>query len=117
MAFTNRGKELAMSVGIKSASRYISLHLANGTELSGHGYARKEITTAQMVVANTGVITGPTNLEIYEANDGSAQQAAKVALYDASSAGNQILEPEDIPSPPDAPENGQSFRLTLTINP
>ena len=52
MALTDRGKELAMSVGIASATRYISLHLAAGTELSGHGYARKAVAASEMTVAS-----------------------------------------------------------------
>ena len=115
--FTNRGLQQAMSVGIASSTRYISLHLTNDTELSGHGYARASISTAQMTVSSAGVITGPSNHEIYTANDGSAQQAQQVALYDAASGGNQLLSPEAITSPPAAPVNGQAFRLTLTLNP
>ena len=106
-----------MSVGIASATRYISLHLASGVELSGNGYARRAITTQQMEVSSAGVITGPTNLSIYTGEDGSAQQAAQVALYDADAAGSQIYEPENITSPPAAPEEGQAFLLTLTLNP
>ena len=117
MAFTNKGKELAMKEGIASQTRYISLHLTNNTELSGHGYARKAITSGQMSVASTGVVTGPADLEIYEANDGSAQRAQKVALYDSRTGGNQLLTPEAITSPPAAPINGQAFALTLTITP
>ena len=51
MALTNRGKQQAMSVGIASTTRYISLHLTNNTELSGHGYARKSISPSQMTVS------------------------------------------------------------------
>ena len=116
MALTDRGLELAMT-GISIATRYISLHLSNGTELSGHGYARRGITTAQMSVSSAGVITGPTNLEIYTANDDSAQDAAQVGLYDAASGGNQIFTPENLDNDVPAPVNGQSFRLTLTLNP
>ena len=118
MAFTDRGKELAMSVGIASATRYISLHLTNGTELAAHGYARKAITAAEMSTSNAGVITGPANFEIYTANDGTAQRAQQNAVYDALTGGSQILEPEALTGTiPAAPVDGQAFRLTLTINP
>ena len=117
MAFTNTGKNLAMR-GIAGATRYIALHLADDTELVGHGYARKAITAAEMAVSASGVITGPQNFGIYTANDDTAQQARKVSLYDAANGGNQILEPEaltgDVPA---APVNGQEFRLSLTIDP
>ena len=85
MAFTNRGLQQAMTTGINSTTRYLSLHLTNNTELSGHGYARASITTAQMSASNAGVITGPTNHPIYTANDATAQRAMRVALYDAAS--------------------------------
>ena len=71
-----------------------------------------------MTVSNAGVITGPTNLEIYVANDDAAQQAQRVALYDASTGGNQLFEPEAIDAPiPNAPVDGQALRFTLTLNP
>ena len=118
MAYTDRGKEIVQSVGLASATRYISLHVTNGDELADHGYARKAITAANMSVANDGVVTGPTNLEIYTADDGSAQRAHQCALYDAAAAGNQILEPESLTGTvPAAPVDGQAFRLTLTMNP
>ena len=118
MAFTNRGLQQAMSVGIASATRYISLHLTNGTELSGHGYVRKSLTTAQMTLSAAGVITGPANLGIYTASDSAAQRAQQCALYDAASSGNQLLQPENLTGTvPAAPVNGQEFRLSLTINP
>ena len=117
MAFTNEGLAEVMESGLASATRYIALFSDASTQLSGHGYARASITTAQMSVSNAGVITGPTNHEIYTADDASAVQATHVALYDAATGGNQLLEPEAITSPPIAPVNGQAFRLTLTINP
>ena len=117
MALTNRGKQLAMSVGIASATRYISFQLANGTELSGHGYARKSISTAQMTVSSAGVITGPTNLECWTASDASAQNPGQVALHDSLTGGDQIYEPEDLTTDVAAPASGQSVRLTLTLNP
>ena len=116
MAFTNRGKQLALSTGIASATRYIALHLANDTELSGHGYSRAALTAAEMTVSAAGVLTGPANKQIYTANDGSAQRAMKVSLYDAATSGNQIAEPEDITSPPIAPVDGQAFQLSLTLS-
>ena len=118
MALTDRGKELAMGVGIASATRYISLHLTNGTELSGHGYARKAITMAEMSVSNAGVITGPANFEIYTADDATAQRAQQCALYDAAAGGGEVFEPEALTGTiPAAPVNGQAFRLSLTMNP
>ena len=118
MALTDRGKQVTMESGLASATRYISLHLANDTELSGHGYARKAITSDEMTVSSTGIITGPNNFGIYTANDGSAQRAQKVGMYDAASAGNQLLEPEALTGTvPAAPVNGQEFRLSLTISP
>ena len=118
MALTNRGKQQAMSVGIASTTRYISFHLTSNAELSGHGYARKSISAGQMTVSNAGVITGPSNLEIYVASDGSAQRAQRVALYDASTGGNRLFDPEAIDTPiPAAPVEGQGFRFTLTLNP
>ena len=117
MAFTDRGKQQAMSVGIASATRYISLHLADGTELNGHGYSRAAITTAQMTVNAAGVITGPANHPVYTANDGAAQRAIQLGLYASSAGADQLMGPENITSPPAAPVNGQEFRINLTINP
>ena len=118
MAYTDKGLETVQSVGTASATRYISLHLTDDSELSDHGYARKAITAAQMSVATDGVITGPADHPIYTADDDSAQRAQKVALYDAETGGNQLLEPEAIDATiPAAPVDGQEFRLTLTLNP
>ena len=97
--------------------RYISLHLADGTELSGHGYARKSINHSQLTVAATGIATGPTDFEIYTASDATAQDADQWALYDASTGGNQIYEPEDFTTDVGAPGNGQTVRLTPIFNP
>ena len=123
MALTNRGKQQAMSVGIASKTRYISLHLANDTELTkDHGYARKAITAAQMAVSNAGVITSPANFGIYTADDNSAERAVKVGLYESAAGNDQLFEPEnldgvDTDDHPLAPVNGQEFRLSLTLNP
>ena len=117
MALTNEGKKLAMEEGVLNGTRYISLHLSTGTELSGHGYARKAITLNQWTVAANGQAVGPTALDIYTANDGSAQDADQVALYDASTGGNQIFTPETLTTDVGAPQNGQTFRLTLTLTP
>ena len=117
MALTNRGKELAMSVGIASATRYISCHLSSGNELAGHGYARKAITNAQMTVAATGVITLPVNLPLWTASDGSAQNPDQWAVYDALTGGAQVFEPQDFTTDVAAPGNGQAVRLTGVLNP
>lgn len=117
MAFTNKGKEVVMSEGLDSRSRYAALHLTNNTELAGHGYARKELTPAMMAVSATGVIT-VARFEFYTANDASAQRAQKVSIYDAATGGNQLMTPEAIAATiPPAPENGQTLRLALTLNP
>ena len=114
---TDRGKQQAMSVGIASATRYISFHLTNDTELSGHGYARKSLTAAQQTVSSAGVITGPTDLECWTASDARAQDPSKVALYDALTGGNQLFEPETLTTDVAAPANGQAVRISLTLNP
>ena len=118
MAFTNLGKQKVMEEGLKGAARFISLHLTNNTELSGHGYARKEVAANQMMVSNTGVVTFPANLAIYTATDSSAQRAQKVGLYNSSSGGDALMDPEVLTGTiPPAPERDQEFRLSLTINP
>lgn len=120
MALTNRGKRYAMEQGVFPSSgtnRYISLHLANDTELAGHGYARAAINHAQLTVAATGIATGPTNHEIYTASDATAQDADKWALYDALAGGAQIYDPEDFTTDVAAPVNGQAVRLTPIFNP
>ena len=120
MALTNRGKRYAMEQGVfpdSNANRYISLHLSNNNELAGHGYARAAINHAQLTVAATGIATGPTNHEIYTANDATAQDANRWALYDALTGGNQIYEPEDFSTDVAAPVNGQAVRLTPIFNP
>ena len=120
MALTNRGKQYAMEVGVfpdDDTNRYISLHLANSTELSGHGYARAAINHSQLTIAATGIATGPTNHPIYTASDATAQNADEWALYDALTAGNQIYEPEDFTTDVAAPASGQVVRLTPIFNP
>ena len=117
MAWTNRGKRYLMEDGLKGATRFIALHLANDAELAGHGYARKAGTAAQMTVAANGVVSFPADFEIYTASDASAQNADKWSLYDAATGGNQILEPEDFTTDVAAPANGQALQLTATITP
>ena len=118
MAWTDLGKAKVMDEGIDGATRYVSLHLTDDTELSGHGYARKAVSTGDITVSATdGTTTLPTNLSIYTANDGSAQRAQKVGLYNSSSGADQLLEPEAITSPPAAPISGQELQLTITITP
>lgn len=120
MALTNRGKRYAMEQGVfpdSDTNRFISFHLTNDTELSGHGYARKAINHSQLTVAATGIATGPTNYEIYTANDATAQDANKWALYDALTGGNQIYEPEAFTTDIAAPASGQTARLTPIFNP
>ena len=117
MAWTNRGKRYLMEDGLEGATRHISLHLASGVELTGHGYSRKAVTAAQMTVAATGVVSFPADFEIYTASDASAQDADQWALYDAATGGNQILEPEDLTTDVAAPANGQALQLTATITP
>ena len=100
-----------------NGTRYISLHLANGTELSAHGYARKAVTLSGWTISSTGVAVGATDLEIFTATDASAQDPGQVALYSAATGGSQIYEAEDLTTDVAAPANGQAVRLTLTLNP
>ena len=117
MAWTNRGKRYLMEVGLKGATPHITLHVASGTELNGHGYSRKAATPAQISVAADGTVSFPADFEIYTASDASAQDADQWALYDAATGGNQILEPEDLTTDVAAPANGQALQLTATITP
>ena len=115
--FSNKGKELAME-GVAVATRYISHHLSDNTELSGHGYARKAITAAQMSVSSAGVLTGPTDFECWTASDGSAQNPDKWNLYTASTGGDAILSaPEGFSTDVAAPVNGQAVTLSITLTP
>ena len=115
--FSDKGKELAME-GIAAATRYISFHLSGGTELSGHGYARKSITAAQMSVSSAGVLTGPADLECWTASDGSAQNPDQWNLYTALTGGDAILDgPEDLSTDVAAPVNGQAVTLSITLTP
>ena len=112
MALTNEGKKVAMEgPGVFGTTRYLSLHLSSKTELSGHGYARKAIRPADVSVSNAGVAT-IANLDVYTASDGNAQDADKVAIYDASSGGNLLYDIQDLNVDVAAPSNGQTFRLT-----
>lgn len=118
MAFTDTGKVEAMK-GIAALDRYVSLHLSNDTELSGHGYSRKAVSAAvlQAAIGSDGQIS-LSNVDVYTATDGSAQDADKVALYDAATGGNQLMEPETLTTDVGAPALGQTFRLTtLTLTP
>lgn len=117
MAFTDLGKNKIMDEGIDGAPRFISLHLADDSELSGHGYSRSEISITEWTIASDGVATGPTHHPIYTANDDSAQRGMKIGLYNSVAGSDQLMEPEDISNPPPAPANGQSVQLTVTVNP
>lgn len=121
MALTTAGKIQAMQ-GVFDSSVYIALFTAGDAELAGNGYSRSEVTTAQSVVnTTTGVVTFPMNHEVYT---GTAQhategdRATQLAIYDQASGGNQLMEPEDITSPPaEPPIENQAFRVSVTINP
>ena len=120
MALTNAGKAEIMANGFTANTKYISLHLTNNTELSGHGYARKAWTSGDMTVnATNGRVTATANFEIYTANDNSAQKAIKVAIYNHatnSAAANQILTPENLTgTAPEAPILNQTFRLSSLV--
>ena len=105
--------------GVFGATRYVALFLTDDTELSGHGYSREDVTSAQASVhATTGVVTFPTNLEIYTANDDSAQRAQRFNIMDAATGGSALLEDNAvITAPPLAPVNGQTFRMSITVTP
>ena len=120
MALTDFGKDEAMDgPGVFGATRYISFHLTNDTELSGHGYARKSLTQSQADKSATdGVVTTPDNFECWTASDGSAQRPMKFALYSALTGGNQVFEPEDLDATiPAAPADGQAYQASLSFGP
>jgi len=114
MAFTDAGKKFLMDLSLADGL-YISCHLANGTELSGNGYARKQVPTGSTVSA-AGVISF-TNLELWTASTATAQNPDQWAVYDHETAGVQVLEPTDFTTDVAAPANGQAIRLTATITP
>lgn len=120
MGLTTAGKVDAME-GVFDSSVYVALFRGNSELTAGqNGYARSEVTAAQSSVdSSTGVVTFPPNHEIYTGTGtGTAVVATRVAIYDAVTGGNQILEPEDITSPPSAaPVANQAFRMTIRINP
>lgn len=120
MALDNPGKHKAMD-GIVLGTVYVALHLSNGNELSGHGYSRKSVAAASWSVSSAGVAS-LSNLDVYTASDGSAQQAAKVSIWNSSTSTTastaRIYAPEDLTTTPAAPGNGATFRLTsLQLNP
>ena len=124
MPFSEQGKGIVMDEGIDGSNRHISLHLADNTELSGHGYSRTEVSAANINVDTAdGVATLASSilpLTLYTANDDGAQVAVKAALYSAATGGVQIYEPEDLDTgaPTAAPIDGQGFELTsVTLNP
>ena len=118
MAYTNLGLQQVQSVGIASVTRYLSLHLANDTELAGHGYARRALAPSQMTVSAAGVVTVLTPLDVYTASGATAQDADKAALYRTAAGNDQLMEPENLTTDVGAPTDGQTFRLTsLTLRP
>ena len=123
MALTDAGKKLAMETGVfpDNVDRYVSLHLADGTELADNGYSREAVRGNNANAARdatTGAVT-ITDLDVYTAmGNGPFQDATQVALYSADAAGDQIYEPETLSNDPDAPALGATFRLTsLVFNP
>lgn len=116
MALLDDGKNKAMD-GIILGTTYICLTLANDTELSGHGYARKAVSAGDWTVSSAGVAT-VSNVDVYTASDGSAQQAQKVGLASSTTGSINLLSAETLTTVPSAPGNGATFRLTsLTLNP
>lgn len=114
MALPDAGKNEALQ-GLLDGTRYIALLLANDTELSGHGYARKAIALSSWTITG-GVATAAVPLEIYTATDGSAQQAGKAQIFDAATTGNALTDAVTLSPLPAAPSNGGTFRLTtLTV--
>ena len=118
MPYTDAAKLVAQDgPGVFGATRYVSLHLASGTELSGHGYSRAAVAPADVSVAADGDATLPANLEIYTADDDSAQVAASANIYDAATGGNAYLDaPGELDAPlPGAPADGQALQVSLTV--
>lgn len=120
MPLDNPGKNKAMD-GIVLGTVYVALHVSGGAELSGHGYARKAVAAGDWSVSDAGVAT-LSNIDVYTASDGSAQQAAQVSVWRTASgttaSTDRLYSPEDLTTTPAAPGNGATFRLTsLTLNP
>lgn len=70
----------------RPTSWHVSLHQANGTELTGDGYARQSTTFG----AASGGVTSNTTQELFTSNAGAWVEATQMGIYDASSSGNQI---------------------------
>ena len=119
MAYTDLGLEQVQSVGIASVTRYLSAHLSNDDELDfDHGYARQAIAPASMSVGSDGTVTVTVPLDVYTADDDSAQDADKIGLYQTATGADQLLEPEDLTTDVGAPDDGQTVQLTsLVFNP
>lgn len=114
---TAAGKVKAMREGLISGNIYLSLHLANNNELVGHGYSRVQLDINDAAFNPDGTVTF-TNLDVYTAADGSAQDADKASLWNAESSGNRLLSVQDLSVDQPAPANGQTFRLTaITFRP
>ena len=120
MAFTDYAKKRLMETeSFDAADKYIALGVGtpnNPTELSGHGYSRGRWRTSNMSAAADGTVSG-SQIVVYTANDGLAQQATVSAIYDRATGGNQIVEWESFSNPPEAPLNGQEVLLTPSVTP
>ena len=100
MALTNRGKQYAMEHGDLPRQTTPTATSATtwqaGTELNGHGYARKEINHSRAHGGRDRHRHRADQLrDLHGVSDASAQDADQWALYDAATGGNQIYEPED----------------------
>ena len=120
MPYTDEAKRVAQEgPGVFGATRYVSGHLASDTEASGHGYSRTAVAPADVTVAADGTATLPDNLELYTADDDSAQVITKVNIYDALTGGNAYLDaPGELDAPlPGAPADGQALQVSVTVTP
>lgn len=95
MGLKRAGEILAHQSGVLAATKYIGLHTGNPTaanELTGNGYARLAITSAQWTYASaTGQASNTNELDFFDPTGDFGTAISHFALWDALTAGNIVF--------------------------
>ena len=102
------GASLMFDGGLLGAATYVALLTSSG-EVSGNGYARisvasngwtyTTVSSTKRQAANTGAVT-------FAASTGSWGDVTRIALYDALTAGNKLLEIDLSNNPDEITQSG-----------
>lgn len=111
MALTNAGLTKAMRTGVVSGDMYLALHEADNSELSGGGYARKQLVIDPDGFGSDGTYSF-RNVDVYDGQAG-AEDADKVSIFASASGNDPLFTPDPITVDVGAPGLGVTVRGTV----